>query len=178
MAAPAPTLTKFRVTRPTYERSQALDWLAAAHAEAQVALEGLPADKRSELTERFRKILERCGGKPNRIESRGFMLPDHLTTCWTENRFYKGVEWFVKNSPRDLNLLRLFLKPVEVAAMCRASGMEPAEIRGSRPVFGAPLLRMLATGVVSDDVAFTFTRSKRLTYTGFARRSGPTVSKQ
>jgi 2-polyprenyl-6-hydroxyphenyl methylase/3-demethylubiquinone-9 3-methyltransferase len=82
----------------------------------------------------------------------------------------KGVEWFVKNTPPDLHVLRLFLRPAEVEAMCRASGMRPVQLLGSRPRFGRALWRLARTGVVPDDFAFTFSRSTRLAYTGVARR--------
>ncbi len=82
----------------------------------------------------------------------------------------KGVEWFVRNTPHDMHVLRLFLRPDEVAAMCRAARLEPVELRGSRPRFGAAMLRMLATGRVGDGFTFTSTRSTRLGYTGYARR--------
>ena len=82
----------------------------------------------------------------------------------------KGVEWFVRNTPEDMHLLRLFLKPEEVAAMCREHGLEPIQILGSRPRFNLPLWKMLVTGRVSDDFEFMFTPSTRLGYTGYARR--------
>ena len=84
----------------------------------------------------------------------------------------KGVAWFVSNTPDDLHALRLFLKPTEVEALCRAHGLTPTALRGSRPKVGAPLLRMLATGRVSNDFAFRFTRSTRIGFTGMARASG------
>ena len=82
----------------------------------------------------------------------------------------KGVEWFVKNTPRELHVHRLFLTPGEVTAMCTAAGMELAVLRGSRPRFRWPLWRMLVTGEVGDDFAFTFTPSTKLGYTGYARK--------
>jgi 2-polyprenyl-6-hydroxyphenyl methylase/3-demethylubiquinone-9 3-methyltransferase len=89
----------------------------------------------------------------------------------------KGVAWFVRNTPDDLHVLRLFLTPDELGAMCRVHGLEPAEIRGSRPQLGWPLLRLLLTGKVGDDFAFTTTASTQLGYTGIARkyeaRTGP-----
>jgi 2-polyprenyl-6-hydroxyphenyl methylase / 3-demethylubiquinone-9 3-methyltransferase len=84
----------------------------------------------------------------------------------------KAVEWFVKNTPRDMHVLRLFVRPNELATMCRASGLEPLEFRGSRPCVGPALLKLAATGVVPDDFAFTFSRSTLLAYTGVARREG------
>ena len=82
----------------------------------------------------------------------------------------KGVEWFVRNTPRDMHVLRLFIKPSELDAMCREHGLERIELRGSRPLFGAAMWRMLGTGVVPEDFAFTFTSSPRLGYSGIARK--------
>jgi 2-polyprenyl-6-hydroxyphenyl methylase/3-demethylubiquinone-9 3-methyltransferase len=82
----------------------------------------------------------------------------------------KGVEWFVKNTPKDLHVIELFRSPEEVAAMCRRAALEPVEVHGSRPRFRWPLWRMLATGKVGDDFRFTFTRSTKLGYTGYARK--------
>ena len=82
----------------------------------------------------------------------------------------KAVEWFVNNTPADMHVLRLFLKPEELAAMCREHGLEPIQMLGSRPRFGIPVWKLLATGNVADDFEFTFTPSKRLAYTGYARK--------
>jgi 2-polyprenyl-6-hydroxyphenyl methylase/3-demethylubiquinone-9 3-methyltransferase len=81
----------------------------------------------------------------------------------------KGVEWFVKNTPRDMHVLRLFLKPAEVRAMCEASGMPVAELRGFEPVLGPRTLwTIFRTGTVPRDFAFRFTGSTRIAYTGMA----------
>ena len=82
----------------------------------------------------------------------------------------KGVEWFVKNTPHDLHVLRLFLTPAELSAMMAARGLDLVCLRGSRPRFRWPLWRMLLTGRVGDDFAFTFTPSTKLGYTGYAKR--------
>ena len=82
----------------------------------------------------------------------------------------KGVEWFVKNTPRDMHVLRLFLKPAEVEAMCERHGLTPAALRGFRPCARPPLIRMLLTGEVPEALSFTFCRSTMLWYGGFARR--------
>ena len=82
----------------------------------------------------------------------------------------KGVEWFVKNTPRDMHVLDAFLKPSEVRAMCRSHGLEPREVNGSRPRFDRAMWRMLRTGAVPPELSFTFTRSTALAYTGVAQR--------
>ena len=80
----------------------------------------------------------------------------------------KGVERFVRNTPKDLHVSRLFLRPDEVTAMCRHSGFIPGRIRGMRPRLDRPFVRMLVGGTVSDDFAFTFCDSTLLAYTGMA----------
>lgn len=85
----------------------------------------------------------------------------------------KGVELFVANTPKDLHVLRLFRTPDEIAAMLQRHELELACLRGSRPRFRWPLWRMLLTGNVGDDFAFTFTRSTKLGFTGYASKPGP-----
>ena len=84
----------------------------------------------------------------------------------------KGVEWFVRNTPPRLHVLRLFLKPTEVAAMCRAHGLGDLELRGLRPRVGRPFWRMLLTGTVPAGFGFRFTRGTRLGFVGCARKGG------
>jgi 2-polyprenyl-6-hydroxyphenyl methylase/3-demethylubiquinone-9 3-methyltransferase len=111
-------------------------------------------------------------------EASRVLAPGGLFVFHTFNRTWqaqliviKGVEWFVKNAPDDLHVLRLFLTPDELRAMCDAHGFEAPELHGSRPRFGWALWRMLLTGKVGDDFAFTTTASTKLGYTGVARRS-------
>jgi 2-polyprenyl-6-hydroxyphenyl methylase/3-demethylubiquinone-9 3-methyltransferase len=121
--------------------------------------------------------------EPERIvaEAARVLVPGGLFFFHTFNRtqlanliVIKGVELFVRNTPPDLHVLRLFVTPQELAAMCHLHGLQIAELRGSRPSFGWPLWRMLATGRVGPDFAFTFTRSLRIGYTGYAVARKPT----
>ncbi len=83
----------------------------------------------------------------------------------------KGVEWFVRNVPKDLHVLHLFVKPEELEAMCAGSALAVRELRGSAPrVLSAAFFRMLATGVVPPEFRFDFTRSTRIGYAGFAEK--------
>jgi 2-polyprenyl-6-hydroxyphenyl methylase/3-demethylubiquinone-9 3-methyltransferase len=88
----------------------------------------------------------------------------------------KGVEWFVKNTPKDLHVHHLFRSPEELDQMCRAAGLDIALLHGSRPRFRWPLWRMLFTGKVGDDFAFTFTKSTAIGYTGYATASAAQAS--
>ena len=83
----------------------------------------------------------------------------------------KGVEWFVKNTPPDMHVLRLFIKPEELQAMCRSHGLEPVSLIGSEPViFSRAFWQMLATREVPPDFQFRFTRSTLISYVGCAER--------
>jgi 2-polyprenyl-6-hydroxyphenyl methylase/3-demethylubiquinone-9 3-methyltransferase len=83
----------------------------------------------------------------------------------------KGVEWFVKNTPRDMHVLRLFIRPDELRSMCREHQLDVAELTGSKPViFAASFWRMLGTGVVPPNFRFEFSPSTLLAYTGYAER--------
>jgi 2-polyprenyl-6-hydroxyphenyl methylase/3-demethylubiquinone-9 3-methyltransferase len=84
----------------------------------------------------------------------------------------KGVEWFVRNTPPRLHVLRLFLKPAEVGTMCLAHGLGAVELRGMRPRLGWPFWRMLVTHSVPANFAFKFASSTHLGFSGCARKSG------
>ena len=83
----------------------------------------------------------------------------------------KGVEWFVRNTPRNLHVLRLFLKPAEVRAACEHHGLVGLELRGVRPVFGRAFLKLLVTRRVSPGFSFTFTPSTGLGFSGMAKKA-------
>jgi 2-polyprenyl-6-hydroxyphenyl methylase/3-demethylubiquinone-9 3-methyltransferase len=86
----------------------------------------------------------------------------------------KGVEWFVKNTPRDLHVLKFFIKPKEMRAMCEENGLSLTSLRGFAPkVNQRAFWRMLRTGIVDDEFEFDFTKSTLLGYAGVAvKRTG------
>jgi 2-polyprenyl-6-hydroxyphenyl methylase / 3-demethylubiquinone-9 3-methyltransferase len=84
----------------------------------------------------------------------------------------KGVAWFVRNTPPNLHVLRLFLKPAEVRSACERHGLVAIELRGMRPKLGLPFWKMLLTRRVPADFAFTFTKSTGLGFSGMARKPG------
>lgn len=119
--------------------------------------------------------------QPARIvaEAARVLRPGGLFFFHTFNRNFiawlfgiKGVEWFVKNTPRDLHCYRNFIKPAELRAMCEHSGMEVVMMRGLAPVIAQRAFwKMVATGIVDDDFQFKFTNSVLLAYLGLARKS-------
>jgi len=90
----------------------------------------------------------------------------------------KGVEWFVRNTPSNLHVLSLFLKPSEVCAMCDSSSLIVRETRGFEPsIWSRAFLRLLMTGTVPENLEFRFTRSTRIAYTGVAAKGGVSLAR-
>jgi 2-polyprenyl-6-hydroxyphenyl methylase/3-demethylubiquinone-9 3-methyltransferase len=85
----------------------------------------------------------------------------------------KGVEWVVKNTPRDLHVLKLFIKPEELKALCEQSGLQVESLQGFVPKINQRAFwRMISTGLVDDEFEFHFSKSTLTGYTGFAMKRG------
>lgn len=83
----------------------------------------------------------------------------------------KGVEWFVKNTPRHMHVYSLFLKPSELRELCARHHLTIELVRGVRPrIFTWAFLKLLFTGTVSDQFQFTFTCIQSIGYCGRARK--------
>jgi 2-polyprenyl-6-hydroxyphenyl methylase/3-demethylubiquinone-9 3-methyltransferase len=117
---------------------------------------------------------------PERViaEAARVLRPSGLFFFHTFNRSFlawlvviKGVEWFVRNTPRNLHVLRLFLKPAEVRAACQKQGLRAVEMRGMRPAFGRAFWKLLFTRRVPADFGFRFCRSTGLGFCGVASQS-------
>lgn len=83
----------------------------------------------------------------------------------------KGVEWFIRNTPRNMHCLRYFIKPDELKRMCRENGLKVTLCRGMAPkVFHSAFWKTIATGSVDDFFTFDFTRHAMVGYIGLAIR--------
>lgn len=81
----------------------------------------------------------------------------------------KSLEWFVKNTPRNLHVIDLFIPPQDLTSWMREYHLETMEIRGIRPVFfQMPLLKMVFRGEVDETFRFSWTRSLAVSYAGIA----------
>jgi len=118
---------------------------------------------------------------PDRIleEAARVLAPGGIFLYYTFNRNWlanlvviKGVEWFVKNTPKDMHVLKYFLKPEEVTKHCEKYGLKVVSMCGMHPkFFSKPFLNMLTKGTVSDDFEFQFTGSTMISYLGVAMKS-------
>jgi 2-polyprenyl-6-hydroxyphenyl methylase/3-demethylubiquinone-9 3-methyltransferase len=124
-------------------------------------------------------FLEHIENPEKAIEEMGRVLkPGGLFFFHTFNRnpistfvVIKLVEWFVKNTPPQMHISRLFIKPKELKDYCHRSHLEVLEMRGLQPViFSLAVLRGLFTGVVEDGFRFKFGKSVLTSYCGFAKK--------
>ena len=83
----------------------------------------------------------------------------------------KGVEWFVKNTPPQMHVSHLFMKPKELREITKQVGLEIRELRGLSPRFlSRAFWNMIITGNVPETFEFTFTNSTLISYSGVAKR--------
>ena len=84
----------------------------------------------------------------------------------------KALEWFVKNTPKNIHIYRLFIRPEELREMLISNGLELVEMRGLKPdLLQLPLWKMLVTGHVDPAFRFSFSRSLSTGYCGFAQKN-------
>jgi len=80
----------------------------------------------------------------------------------------KLVEWLVKNTPKHMHIIRLFIKPAELAKYCQDAGMSVEAMTGIKPVFSSIPISHIFSGVVPETLRFELTKSLLLSYMGSA----------
>jgi len=84
----------------------------------------------------------------------------------------KGVEWFVKNTPKKMHVLPLFIKPKELVAYGQKVGLEKVMIQGIMPDISKwAFWKLLVTRIVPKDFCFRFTPSLAISYLGYAQKN-------
>ena len=84
----------------------------------------------------------------------------------------KGVEWCVRNTPKDMHVYPLFIKPQELEEMCEMQRLRIHTLRGIRPAFTKAMLKLLATRNVPKDFSFRFCKKPFAGYCGIATKCG------
>ncbi len=117
--------------------------------------------------------------QPQRVVSEAARLlkPGGLFFFHTFNRTFlswllviKGVDWFIKNAPKNMHVYHLFIKPEELTQWCKAAGMNIQEMKGVGLNWGQwATWKMALTRNVSDQLEFCFNSSLKMGYSGFAQ---------
>ena len=82
----------------------------------------------------------------------------------------KLVELLVKNTPKNMHVLRLFIRPDELVLFCKSANLKMLKMTGIRPVFTSITLKNVFSGVVPESLKFKLTDSLKLSYIGCARK--------
>ncbi len=80
----------------------------------------------------------------------------------------KLVEWLVKNTPKNMHIIRLFIKPTELKAYCEKSNLFVDQMTGIKPVFSSIPISNIFSGIVPESLRFELTKSLLLSYMGSA----------
>lgn len=80
----------------------------------------------------------------------------------------KFMEWFVPNTPKNLHVLHLFIKPHELENMMTASGLEKQEMVGIGPRFNWSFIRSIFKRRVLPGFGFKVGGPTFLGYMGYA----------
>lgn len=82
----------------------------------------------------------------------------------------KLLEWFIKNTPKNMHVIKLFIKPRELQEYCRNAGMAVMNTIGIRPKISSIDWKMVKTGVVSKNMEFMLAKGTLISYLGMARK--------
>jgi len=84
----------------------------------------------------------------------------------------KGVEWVVKNTPKNMHVFNLFVKPEELRAYCREEGIAVQEIHGLGPKMKSRAFwKMVFKRSVPADLEFEMHASTKCGYVGIGVKS-------
>jgi 2-polyprenyl-6-hydroxyphenyl methylase/3-demethylubiquinone-9 3-methyltransferase len=83
----------------------------------------------------------------------------------------KGVEWFVKNTPKEMHVYHLFLKPQEVETYCQQASITVKRWVGLRPKFDWNFFKLLLTRSVPKEFSFEVHSSLKCGYMGIGLKT-------
>lgn len=108
-------------------------------------------------------------------ESSRILKPGGLFFFHTFNRNWfswlialKGVEWFVPNTPRNIHLYRLFIKPQEMERYLVSHSLHVSEIFGLMPTLNRAFLKLLIQKKITPEFSFKMIPSTKCGYMGYA----------
>lgn len=116
--------------------------------------------------------------EPSRVikEAARVLKPGGLFFFHTFNRNWlsrliiiQGLKWWLPDSPPDLHVYPLFIKPSELKEWCRSSLLEIEEMHGLVPrLFSISFLKSFIRHYVDEKMEFRFSRSLKTGYLGYA----------
>jgi len=83
----------------------------------------------------------------------------------------KGMEWFVKNTPKNLHVYQFFIKPKEIINNFSINGCNCVEIKGLMPkLFSSSFVNLIKNGEVDENFDFSISRNLFTGYIGYVKK--------
>ncbi|BBH51740.1 bifunctional 2-polyprenyl-6-hydroxyphenol methylase/3-demethylubiquinol 3-O-methyltransferase UbiG [Fluviispira sanaruensis] len=83
----------------------------------------------------------------------------------------KGMEIFVKNTPKNLHVHHLFIKPKEIKEVFKELNCKSKEIKGLNPkIFSREFMKLILKGEIDEKFEFELTNSLIAGYIGYAEK--------
>lgn len=82
----------------------------------------------------------------------------------------KLVEWLIPKTPKNMHILRLFIKPKELSMYCEKNHMLALEFVGIKPVISSIPISQVFSGRVPKQMRFELTGNLLLSYMGVAHK--------
>ena len=82
----------------------------------------------------------------------------------------KFMEWFMPNTPKNLHVLHLFIKPVELEKMMAINNLTPLKWVGLGPCFNFAFFKSIFKRRVTKDFRFKTSDNLALGYMGYAKK--------
>jgi 2-polyprenyl-6-hydroxyphenyl methylase/3-demethylubiquinone-9 3-methyltransferase len=83
----------------------------------------------------------------------------------------KGVEWFVKNTPKNMHLYELFIDHKNIVKWSKNADLDFNEVTGIRPIIDKNFFSLIKNKEVPKNFKFTTTGSTLISYLGYAKKS-------
>lgn len=83
----------------------------------------------------------------------------------------KLVEWLIPKTPKNMHVLRLFIKPKELNLYCELAQMQTQELTGIKPVFSSIPISKIFSGCVPPEMCFELTSSLITSFMGVAEKN-------
>lgn len=153
-----------------YDQSKRVEYVEASAYE-------LPFERESFDVVSAMDILEHVEEPETLIrEASRILKPGGLFLFHTFNRnplsyllIIKAVEWFVKNTPKNMHVYPLFIKPKELKGMCLSSSLDVISLEGLIPNLNSKAFWKIAiTGKVPENFNFVFVKN---TWTGYVGKA-------
>ncbi|WP_158998895.1 bifunctional 2-polyprenyl-6-hydroxyphenol methylase/3-demethylubiquinol 3-O-methyltransferase UbiG [Pigmentibacter ruber] len=85
----------------------------------------------------------------------------------------KAMEWFVKETPKNLHVHHLFIKPSELTFELKKLNCNLIEMKGLNPSFTFKnIVKLICKKEVDENFKFTFSKFLHAGYIGYCRKSG------